>query len=101
MTEKSKLRLRLGLILLVANAPVGYGGLAVCSFLAFKTESTYWLKIGLGAYVLSWVMFGAGIILAGHAGREFLKIKWRRRIVALHRLYSYKYRKQLRKLPKE
>ena len=69
---------RIGLVLLVANVPLGYGGIAAGVALAAATKNRIWLTVGFGLYALSWGMLGLGILLAGREGIEYLREKRRR-----------------------
>ncbi len=70
------IKFKTGLILLILNFPVGYGGLAVTGAIAASTEKPFWLLVGLGCYILSWIMLGAGIFLAGTEGIKTTKNIW-------------------------
>lgn len=70
-----------GVALLVANVPVGYGGMLICDLLAIKTQKFAYVYLGFGFYGLSWLIFGVGLLLAGKTGlklsRQILKKAWR------------------------
>ena len=70
---------RVGLFLLVANFPVGYGGIAVCSMLAVVLRQHEWLWVGAGFYAFSWILLGAGFYLSGQTGWLYAKNFWGRR----------------------
>jgi hypothetical protein len=80
-------RFKLGLVLIVANWPVGYGGAAVALAWGRATgQDKLGALIAAVLYALSWGMLGAGVLLAGKEGlartKEWgahLKNKFRRR----------------------
>ncbi|HPZ07515.1 MAG TPA: hypothetical protein PL110_05340 [Candidatus Eremiobacteraeota bacterium] len=65
---KNSIKFRLGLLLLIANFPIGYGGLAISTGIGAKTGENFWYLLAGGFYALSWIMMGAGILLAGPEG---------------------------------
>lgn len=71
-------RFRAGLVLLIANVPVGYGGLAVAGGIAAWTGEPRWLLAGAACYALSWMMLLAGIALSGRDGVAYAKSLWMR-----------------------
>ena len=77
---------RLGMFLVLLNWPVGYGGLALCWLLALIWKSNFLAILGAGFYVLSWIMLGAGLLLAGAGARTFLKSICRKKRAAWLRL---------------
>ncbi|MEI8078779.1 MAG: hypothetical protein WCH61_04010 [bacterium] len=80
-------RFKLGLFLLVANWPVGYGGAALALAWGRATgQDKFGAIMAAVFYAFSWGMLGAGVLLAGKAGlartKELgtqLKNKFRRR----------------------
>ena len=75
--HKTTLAFKVGLIFLLINIPVGYGGFALGTSIYYATGKSYWLWIGSGAYAISWVLLGAGIALAGPAGVAYMKDFWK------------------------
>ncbi len=73
MHEHYSSRFIVGMILLIINSPLGLGGLACGAFLAKKTCNKFYLKIGSGIYIVSWLMLPAGIWLAGKQGIDIMK----------------------------
>jgi hypothetical protein len=69
-------KFKIGLTLLILNFPVGYGGLLATGALAARTEKSFWLLVGLGCYIVSWIMLGLGILLAGTEGVKTAKNLW-------------------------
>jgi len=62
-----------GMVLLIINVPVGLIGLGFGAFMAKKTGKTIYYPIGTGIYILSWLMLGAGVWLAGEKGLALVK----------------------------
>ncbi len=54
-----------GLLLVVLNVPVGWGGAAICACMGARSTSRFWYMAAGVIYVLSWVMLGLGLLLAG------------------------------------
>jgi len=68
------LRFKLGLFFLLFNFPFGYGGAALCAAMAAASgRKSLWLIAGALVYGLSWIMFGAGILMAGPEGLKAAK----------------------------
>ena len=71
----------IGIILLVANQPLGAGALLICNVIAIKKHNVFFSFLGIGAYALSWGMLGLGLLLAGPEGmryaRGLLRRLWR------------------------
>ncbi len=55
----------IGLLMLLLNVPIGWGGAAICAAIGAKTEQPIWGAISLGVYILSWGMLLLGTYLAG------------------------------------
>ena len=70
------IKFNIGLALLILNFPVGYGGLLATGALAARTEKPFWLLVGLGFYIVSWIMLGLGVLLAGAEGIKKAKSIW-------------------------
>ncbi len=68
---------QLGVGLLIANAPVGYGGLAVAGVMYLKTGAVFWVKLGSLLYAFSWVMLAVGVGLAGSESLRRIDRWWR------------------------
>ena len=79
MSSRASWRLRLGVFLLLGNAPFGYGSLGVAAVGYARSRDVLWLQVGAVAYAVSWVMLLLGLALAGHAGVEQLRNRRRRR----------------------
>ncbi|HBU70014.1 MAG TPA: hypothetical protein DEE98_06465 [Elusimicrobia bacterium] len=62
-----------GLILLVTNQPVGWGGIIYFAYLAKKTGKKYYIAIGTAVYAISWGMLALGFYLAGPEGMSLAK----------------------------
>ncbi|GEM_PF-4900907 len=59
-----KLRFKIGLILIVVSY-VFWGATFVFGALALRNTGFPWLRITSAAFVLSWIVFAAGLLLAG------------------------------------
>ncbi len=77
--EKHRLLFRIGLFLVVANFPIGYGGLAFFTILATLTRTPELLWGGVLCYLLSWVMLGVGFWLGGRPAYDYARQFWRLR----------------------
>lgn len=72
-----RIRTAVGISLIVINVPVAYLGLLVGALASIYDGEAIWLLAGVGAYAFSWVLFGAGIALAGQQGLTYAR-RWRR-----------------------
>jgi len=72
MENRSK-RFWIGIILLVTNQPLGWGGMIISNALALKSHNIFYTYLGFGIYALSWGMLGLGVLLAGPQGRIWIK----------------------------
>lgn len=70
----SSMRLRIALLLLVVNFPLGYGGIALFAAISGKTGNLRWLFGGVICYALSWAMLFAGTVLAGTKAGDFSRV---------------------------
>jgi hypothetical protein len=72
--EKHSLVFWFGVGLLAVNPIIGWGGAALCSYLAIKTKKKKMYAImGTGIYALSWVLLLLGGWLAGPEGYVLVK----------------------------
>ncbi|MDD5132118.1 MAG: hypothetical protein PHH44_05595 [bacterium] len=63
-----------GVGLLAVNPVIGWGGAALCSYLAIKTKKRkFYAIIGTSIYALSWIMLLFGGWLAGPEGYVLVK----------------------------
>jgi len=69
----SKTALKIGVFLLIINPPLGYFGFVVGGYLSAQYHDTSYLGAAAVFYAFTWVMAGAGIILAGPRGVELTK----------------------------
>ena len=71
----------IGIILIVANQPLGAWALLICNAIAIQKHDVFFSFLGMGAYALSWGMLGLGLLLAGPEGIRYihslLKKLWR------------------------
>ncbi|MHB9154158.1 MAG: hypothetical protein ACYC5N_00530 [Endomicrobiales bacterium] len=71
--EGYSLQLILGMVLLLANPPVAWGGVALCAYLAKRTGKKIYYGFGTALYVVSWGMLALGAFLAGSEGVSLVK----------------------------
>lgn len=71
---KRSFKFWIGVILLVTNQPIGWGGIAICTALALKTgkKGFYGALAGI-IYTLSWGLLFLGGWLAGPEGIQMVK----------------------------
>jgi hypothetical protein len=71
---KRSLRFKIGVFFLVVNMPFGYGGGALASAIGVKMgQPVLGVGLGVGIYILSWIMLGLGIWMAGPEGVQLVK----------------------------
>jgi hypothetical protein len=71
---KRSLRFKIGLFLLAVNLPFGYGGCALSVLIGLKMHRpVLGAEIGLGIYIISWLMLGLGTLMAGPEGVRLVK----------------------------
>jgi hypothetical protein len=71
---KHSLRFKIGVFFLVVNMPFGYGGGALAAAIGVKMgRPAFGVGLGVGIYILSWIMLGLGIWMAGPEGVQFVK----------------------------
>lgn len=73
---RHQLLFRIGLVLVVASFPAGYGGITVFAVLAVVYESHSWLLGGVACYLFSWVMLGVGFWLGGRPAYDYARRFW-------------------------
>ncbi len=64
-TEHYSFPTLLGLLMVALNVPVGWGGATLCLFFAVHYNSPICYRLAALTYLGSWLMLGAGILLAG------------------------------------
>jgi hypothetical protein len=70
---KWSLRFKIGVLLLVINVPVGYGGGALMAALGVKVgKPALGAGLGIVIYAISWIMLGLGIWMAGPEGVQLV-----------------------------
>lgn len=71
-------RFRLGVFFLLINIPFGLAGVALAGWMIARTGHVrFWSLVGGGIYASSWLLFGAGVLLAGPDGKAYVKNIWR------------------------
>jgi hypothetical protein len=71
---KRSLRFKIGVFFLVVNMPFGYEGGALASAIGVKMgQPVLGVGLGVGIYILSWIMLGLGIWMAGPEGVQLVK----------------------------
>ena len=70
----SNARLRIALLLLTLNFPLGYGGIVLFAAISGKTGDPRWALGGGVCYALSWGMLFAGSVLAGTKAGDFSRV---------------------------
>jgi len=71
---KRSLRFKIGVFLLIVNMPFGYGGGALSSAIGVKIgQPALGVGVGFGIYIISWIMLGLGILMAGPDGVQLVK----------------------------
>jgi hypothetical protein len=71
---KRSLRFKAGVFFLVVNMPFGYGGGALAAAIGVKMgQPAFGVGLGVGIYILSWIMLGLGIWMAGPEGVQLVK----------------------------
>ena len=63
----------IGIILLIINQPLGWGAVLICNALMIKKQNAIFSFLGIGAYALSWVILGLGLLLAGPEGIKYFR----------------------------
>jgi len=76
--KHSKHWFRLGIILLAINQPFGWGLLFLFAGIALYKQDRFYDFLGAGAYVISWIMFLLGLVLAGPRGIRYMRIGFRK-----------------------
>src|SRR5512138_2696744 len=71
--EQYSTRFIVGMVLLTTNQFVGWGGIALCAYLAKKTCKKVYALWGTIIYALSWGMLFLGAWLAGPEGLRIAK----------------------------
>jgi hypothetical protein len=79
----NKKAFKIGLFLLIINPPLGYLGFIVGGYLSTVYQDKTYLTVATLFYAFTWVMAGAGVILAGTSGvelaRDYLKNIFRKK----------------------
>ncbi|MFH1238519.1 MAG: hypothetical protein V1653_00230 [bacterium] len=75
---KHSLKFWIGVVFLIINIPLGYGGFALAFYLVAKTGNKSYLALGGIIYGLSWGLLFLGAYLAGPEGVTLVKNTWRK-----------------------
>jgi len=75
---KFSLRFYVGILLLMANQPLGWLALLICNALAIGRHSIFFTYLGFTLYALSWVVLGVGVLLAGPEGVRYSRLLMKR-----------------------
>ena len=71
---KRSLRFKTGVFFLLVNMPFGYGGGVLATAIGVKIgQPSLGVSFGVGIYMLSWIMLGLGIWMAGPEGVQLVK----------------------------
>ena len=71
---KRSLRFKIGVFFLLVNMPFGYGGGALAAAIGVKIgQPALGVGLGVGVYILSWILLGLGIWMAGPEGVQLVK----------------------------
>ncbi len=70
--DKGKLRFRVGVILIVVNY-VLWAASFVFAALALRGTDFPWLRVAATSFVLSWMLFLVGILLAGREAVRYIR----------------------------
>lgn len=76
--SKHSLKFWIGVIFLIINIPLGYGGFALAVYLVAKTGNKSYLALGGIIYTVSWGILFLGAYLAGPEGVTLVKNTWRK-----------------------
>ena len=71
----NKKHFKTGIIFFLSSFIIGYGGIALTSFLYLWTYNKVWIWSGSGVYDFSWILFGIGFVLAGKEGLKYFRRK--------------------------
>ena len=72
--HKPSLRFKIGVVLLVANVPIGIGGAILAAGVGAATgHRNLGITLGVAIYATSWGMLGLGIVMAGREGLDYVK----------------------------
>ena len=69
----NKKHFKIGIMFFLSSFIIGYGGIALTSFLYLWTNNKIWIGFGSDVYGFSWILFGIGFVLAGKEGLKYFK----------------------------
>ena len=68
------LRFKICVFFLIVNMPFGYWGGALAVVIGVKIgKPALGVSLGVGIYILSWIMLGLGVLMAGTKGVQLVK----------------------------
>jgi hypothetical protein len=76
---------KIGIFLLIINPPLGYLGFIVGGYCCTVFEDKAYLTAATLFYAFTWVMAGAGIVLAGTSGLEIAQNYLKKIVKKKHR----------------
>lgn len=65
------LKFWIGIILLIANQPLGWGAMLIGNTLSISKNNALFSLLGIGGYALSWGLLGLGVLMAGPEGIKY------------------------------
>lgn len=68
--QRHRILFGLGIGLIIANIPIGWGGGLGFAAAAAVTKDHRWAILAIGTYIASWGILGLGVLIAGKAGME-------------------------------
>lgn len=62
----------IGIILILTNVPVGWGGALLCGYYGKKTGKKFFYVLSGSIYILSWGMLSLGVFLCGKQYAKYI-----------------------------
>ena len=94
---KFSLKFWIGIVLLTANQPLGWGAMIVCDALAISKNNEFFFYLGIALYSLSWGFLGLGVLLAGPEGVRYSRLLLKKSRERLSLFFKEEKRKESRK----
>ena len=69
----NKKHFKIGTIFFLYSFIIGYGGIALTSFLYLWTDNKVWIWSGTCVYGFSWILFGIRFVLSGKEGLRYFR----------------------------